>query len=186
MIEKHSNVKIKIMTSLANILVVFLVCGVLLCMARPVGGTRLLAVNSGNCGLVVTAEKRDDTGNLNPGDRKNSHILTLQNTNSTPLRYYFNIYRETRENSLDEILEITVTRGDEKLFQGLLSKFNEMDMGILEGFHSQVIDIFVYFPPETGNEYQGASVAVRFEFRSVCDQPAVSAGRKGCQIPAVE
>lgn len=104
---------------LAVIMVVLLVGTSLMVAAGPRSGLAL-EVDSGDCGLVVRAEKQDDTGNLNPGDAKNSHVLTAENTKNTPFRYYFNIkkvssiagyYREMVGRPLDHILELTVTRG---------------------------------------------------------------------------
>jgi LPXTG-motif cell wall-anchored protein len=167
----------KMLAPIATILIVLLVSSMLLIMTGP-GMSYAIDVNSGDCGLVVTASgELVDVTNLNPGDNKASYLIA-ENTKDMPLTYYFDIqkvgslngfYRGLIGKPLDEVLQITVKRGGVELFHGMLEDFVELDMGVLGGGESQQIDIAVsLYGPDVGNEYQGASVTVRFMFRSEC------------------
>lgn len=178
---------IKMMAPLATILIVLLVSSTLLFMADP-GTSYAIDVDSVDCGLVVTtSDEPMDVSNLNPGDNKSSYLI-VENTNATQLRYYFNIektgslkgfYRGLAGGSLDEVLQVTVARGGDELFHGLIDEFEELDMGELGGGESQQIDIMVHLSgPDVGNEYQGANVTVRFKFRSECTDTGTLEVRK--------
>ncbi|MBS4031500.1 MAG: hypothetical protein KGZ63_08785 [Clostridiales bacterium] len=177
--QRALNWNIKMMVPVATILIVLLVSSTLLIMAG-LSTSYAISVDNGDCGLVVTAsDKPVDVSNLKPGDNKASYLIA-ENTKATPLRYYFDIkktgslegfYRGLVGNPLDEVLQITVARGGEELFHGLVNEFEELDMGILDGHESQQIDITVHLSgPDVGNEYQGANVTVRFMFRSECTE----------------
>ena len=165
------------MASVATILIVAMVSSALLVMAGS-GVSFAIDVESGDCGLAVTASSEPvNVANLNPGDNKGSYLIA-ENTKDTPFRYYFDIektgslagfYKGLAGKPLDEVLQITVSRDGDELFHGLVNEFVELDMGILGGKESQRIDIKVHLDgPGVGNEYQGASVTVRFKFRAEC------------------
>ena len=173
-----SNVKkLKIISPIAMILLVLTVSGVLLALSGA-GRTFAFVVEGNDCGLEVrVAEEFTDVSNLNPGDTKDSY-LTVSNAGSGTFKYFFDIrkirstaggYRGQDGKPLDEILQMKVKRGDETLFEGLVSDFTEKDMGDLAAGGEQQLGISVYFPEEAGNEYQGADVTVQFKFRAICD-----------------
>ncbi len=173
--------KLKLISPIAMILLVLLVSGTLLIMSGA-GNTFAFVVEGSEIGLEVNvADEFTDVSNLNPGDTKGSY-LTVSNTGDGAFKYYFDIqkissragsYRGQAGKPLDEILEMTVKRGEEELFKGLVSEFREQfgdkgrDMGVLNKGESQQLDISVHLSgPETGNEYQGADVTVQFKFRA--------------------
>ena len=174
--DNHSNQKVKLAASLATILMVLITTVVILALPGPPRSFALV-VDSGDCGLVVEAsDEFVDTGNLNPGDLKRSYLVA-SNTKKSCLNYYFDIqitgsvageYPGLDGRHLEEVLVIKIEVDGVVLFEGLLTEFEEIDMGILMGYDSQRIDVSVYFPGEAGNEYQGASVSVVFKFRSEC------------------
>lgn len=176
--------RIKLAAPLATVLITVITIVILMTTAGT-GSSFTFMVHSEDCGLVVTtAEEAEDTDNLNPGDLTTA-LLLAENTKEDPLNYYFNIekvdsapgfYPGLEGRPLQEALEITIARGEEKDFQGTVSDFIEkyapggMEMGLLEGNTSQEIDISTYLPgPDTGNEFQNARVALRFEFRAECE-----------------
>ncbi|NLJ55549.1 MAG: LPXTG cell wall anchor domain-containing protein [Firmicutes bacterium] len=172
--------KLKLISPVITILIVLTV-SVLLLAAAGTGTTFAFVVEGGECGLTVTEEKGfiaggpNDVSNLNPGDTKGSY-LRVSNTGSETLGYFFSIEKISSKpgrggtgEPLDKILQLTVKRGGETLFTGLITDFNtELNMGNLAVGDEQQLDISVYFPGEAGNEYQGADVSVRFKLRAVC------------------
>lgn len=179
-----ANKKIKLILPFFIILTILLVSTVLLAMADFPTSYASLVVDSGDCGLVVDpSEDPVDTDNLNPGDIKTSY-LDVKNTKDITFKYYLDIqqvksiigsYPGLEGKHLEKVLKLKVERqleGEERevLFEGYLHQFEELDMGILEGYEEERIYITVELPgPETGNEYQGASLFTRFLFRSSCD-----------------
>jgi len=168
--------KFKPVASLVTILMVLIAITGLLVLAAP-RSSFAISVDSGNCGLTVeTPGDPVDVSNLNPGDTKSSYLI-VHNSKDTPFNYFFDIvktgstagqYPGLEGKHLDEIMIFTIERGGLILFQGLLSQFNELNMGTLSGNANQRIDVTVHFPPDAGNEYQGAGVSVLFKLRSVC------------------
>jgi len=178
--------KLKMISPIATILLVLLVSGTLLIMSGA-GSTFAAFVEGESYGLTVTVEEGfteggdNDVSNLTPGDTKSSY-LTVSNTGDGAFKYFFDIkkigsragsYRGQAGKPLDRVLEMTVNRGEEELFKGLVSEFREQfgekgrDMGVLNEGESQQLDISVHLSgPETGNEYQGADVTVQFKFRA--------------------
>ncbi len=174
--------KIKLISPVITILIVFSVC-VFLLIAAGAGSTFAFVVEGGEIGLNVSAaDEFTDVSNLNPGDTKDSY-LTVSNTGDAAFKYYFDIqkirsnagsYRGQAGKPLDEKLQMTVKRGGKELFKGLVAEFREQfgvsgrDMGVLGKGESQKLDISAHLSgPDTGNEYQGADVTVQFKFRAV-------------------
>lgn len=173
-----SNVKkLQLISPVVTILIVLSVSVLLLAIAGT-GSTFAFVVEGQNCGLKVTVEEGyTDVSNLNPGDTKGSYLM-VSNTGSGTFRYFFDIqrissnsgkYRGVTGEPLEKILQMTVKRGEETLFKGLVTEFKELGMGNLAAGDDQQLDISVYFPETAGNEYQGADVTVRFQFRAVCE-----------------
>lgn len=169
--------KVKMLQSVAMILVVLLVSATALVLASP-NNSFAFVMEGEDCGLVVTmAEEREKVDNLNPGDTKASYLIA-ENTGEGTFRYFFDIkktgslagfYRGLVGSPLDEVLELTVEHEGVVLFHGLVDAFEELDMGMLQPEESQQIDITVHLDgPDVGNEYQGANVTVQFMFRTEC------------------
>lgn len=173
----HKGVKIidtKILRTLFSVSMVILV------LIFAIDGQETLAFVNENdrCGLTVKAsESLVDTRNLNPGDRKVSYLV-VSNQKDTYLEYWLDIQVLDRTSGhypglvgayVDDILEITVERNGIVLFQGRVSEFEELKVGILPRNSSERLDVFIYLPgPETDNKYQGASSVISFSLRSVC------------------
>mgnify|MGYP000892791752 CR=1 FL=1 len=177
--------KLKMISPIATILLVLLVSGTLLIMSGA-GSTFAAFVDGESHGLTVTVEEGfteggdNDVSNLTPGDTKYSY-LTVSNEGTSRLRYYFDVievgskagsYRGEEGEHLKNILLMRIERGGQKLFEGNptvgeVIAFPEKDMGVLGVGEEERIDIWVDFPKEAGNEYQGSEVTVRFKFRAV-------------------
>ena len=196
--DNYMNRKVKLAASLGTILLVLITTAVILALPG-LPRSFALVVDSGDCGLVVEAsDEFVDTGNLNPGDSKSSYLVAI-NTKATALNYYFDLqithsvageYPGLEGRHLEEVLVIAIRVDGELVFEGLLTEFAEMDMGLLLGYENQRIDVSVYFPGESGNQFQAASVSVLFMFRSECssvsyyDETAYAKGDEAlCFIP---
>lgn len=169
--------KLKVASSIISIFVVVLTGAVLMFAGGP-HHSYAFVTSGKDCGLRVdVAPNYVDVTNLNPGDNKDSY-LTVHNDGEGQLTYYFDIaktggikgmYRGLTGGELDEKLVLTVERQGVTLYSGPVSGFSKLNMGSLAAGGSQQIDIKVHLPgAETGNEYQGASVTIKFEFSATC------------------
>lgn len=162
--------KLKVASSIISILVVVLT-GVVLLIAGGPHHTYAFVTSGAECGLEVTvAPEYVNVTNLNPGDNKGSYLM-VHNTNGTnQLTYFFKI-TEMPGGKLGEKLVLTVEYQGKELYSGPLSGFEEKYMGALAAGVKEKINIKIHLPgAETGNEYQGASVKVKFAFRANCDR----------------
>lgn len=172
--------RLKFASSVISIVVVLITCIALLLADNP-RYTHAFVVKGADCGLRVEASPDYvDVNNLNPGDKKSSY-LTVHNDGAKELTYFFEIektggkpgeYRGVAGRELAEKLEFTIERNGVLYFEGLVSEFNkEKQKGIkLAAGDQDKLDITVHLPgEETGNEYQGASVTVKFAFWATCN-----------------
>ncbi len=177
--KSQKNILLQGAVSLFTVLVTLLTVTLLLLTGAR--GSFAVVVDSSNCGLVVeVSDEPVHTGNLNPGDNKSSYLIA-RNIKEAPLNYWMDIeivsrtrgsYREQPGHFLEEVLQLTVRRDNQVLFDGFLSQFSELNMGALAGNAQQRIDVIAHLDgPAVGNAYQGASVSVVFKFRSSCTPP---------------
>ncbi len=189
--------KIRLLAPIATIMMVLLVSGALMVMAGTGRTSAAFVFDADGCGLEVHFPGWEEK-NLNPGDTK-SVTATVYNTEENPLAYFLTIvktgghtgiYGELKgiagypAKELEDVLEFTIRReGDPvPLFAGLLRDFiaeygrededgrvSGLSVGTITGEVSDRLIIAVHFPEESGNEYQGAGLNVKFLFRAECE-----------------
>ncbi|WP_444659655.1 hypothetical protein ACRQV7_04760 [Caproiciproducens sp. R2] len=123
-------------------------------------------------GLSITApDPAADVGNLNPGDTKSSRLL-LKNTGGYTLTVYMKMLIESESapngGSLADGMTLTVKDGGTYLTQGKLFRTADDDsvlVGKMGPGASKTLDFNVDLPGQgTGNQYQGASMQVKWVF----------------------
>ncbi|WP_236915150.1 LPXTG cell wall anchor domain-containing protein [Clostridium sp. Cult2] len=123
-------------------------------------------------GLVVEPanERLFDLTNLNPGDTKTAKI-TIKNNYNNPFNLYMRAERmgEAPADGADlfDILILTVTLKGNKIYEGPIKDFatSNIALGRFNTGSNEELIATVHLPgPETGNEYQGKSVDVKWIF----------------------
>jgi hypothetical protein len=151
---------------LAALLVFFLMQG----MAAGAGGYRAYKVEGSNNGLVVRSlDEPADIGNLNPGDTKGSR-LQLANTGSSKLKVYIRTditgEKTQKGGNLADILWLTIMDGSNKITDSTFRdahKAGNTYIGTMSAGTKKILEFSAGFPgEETGNEYQGSSMNVRW------------------------
>lgn len=128
---------------------------------------------SGNTnGLTIEAQPNGQgTGNLNPGDTKDSK-LKLTNTNSTDVKVWIKTNVTKRscfgEGDLAKVLHLLIKNGDTVITD---KSFNDADkegsifIGTMKPNEVIYLDFTVILPgPETDNKYQGCSIDANWTF----------------------
>ncbi len=128
--------------------------------------------------------------NMNPGDTEESTV-TVTKTGSASAELYFAweyiagnpVHGE--DGSLFDQLEMEILSGETVLFEGLMNEWeydrdnpsmedavnitDELEMDFMEQGDEITLDFKIYLPgPETGNEYQGATLETRLVFFTIC------------------
>ncbi|MBS3969219.1 MAG: hypothetical protein KGZ94_03760 [Clostridia bacterium] len=134
-----------------------------------------ISIEGNLCGLVIEAsDERVNTGNLNPGDLKNSSLF-LRNTGSVPLTLYIrtNILGEATLNggNLADVLNLYIADGtnviNNELFRAAAGRGNIL-IGTMPAGSEKIVDFSVAFPGSSGNEYQGATLKASWTFTTTC------------------
>ncbi|WP_028307934.1 hypothetical protein [Desulfitibacter alkalitolerans] len=145
-----------------------------------------ISIEGNVCGLVIQAsDEKVNTGNLNPGDLKNTSLL-LRNTGSVPLTLYIrtNILSEATLNGgkLADILNLYIADGsniiNNELFRSAAGRGNIL-IGTMPAGSEKTIDFSVVFPGGAGNEYQGATVKANWTFTTTCSTGGGGGGGGG-------
>lgn len=145
--------------------------------AQALGEPAYEIVGESNGLTIAVQSDYVDTGNLNPGDKKDSS-LTLTNTGEDTLTVYIRtdiISQETRGGGyLADVMRLTIKDGDtavndDEIFSDAAEKGN-IQIGRMAPGAVKILNFHVEFPAELpdgkdlGNEYQGASMNVKWVF----------------------
>jgi LPXTG-motif cell wall-anchored protein len=128
---------------------------------------------AGDSGLKIKLpEKTVDTGNLNPGDSKQS-CLELTNSGSETLTVYIrtnikaNSEKSPRGGNLADAMTLIIKDGGKTVAAGSVKEVSEEGnvlLGDLAPGADKIICFFTHFPAGAGNDYQGAAVTVNWTF----------------------
>ena len=138
-------------------------------------------------GLVIepSNKKLFDLSNLNPGDTKEVE-MTIKNQHSS----YFELFMRAerigsmpRDGNPDlfKQLIITVYLGDKEIYSGVMTDFatNNISLGRFKSKEIGKLRAVVHLPgKETGNEFQGESVDVKWIFIATMDTPPTEESEK--------
>lgn len=102
--------------------------------------------------------------NMQPGDETNSEY-TIINAGSEGFNYYVDFKFISGDAELYDILQMTLEKEGVIIYSGVMSEAaGRVTIGSLAGGEQSVIQMDVIFPWEAGNEYQGKTTTVAFEF----------------------
>ncbi|PWA08270.1 hypothetical protein DCC39_15150 [Pueribacillus theae] len=101
--------------------------------------------------------------NMKPGDWM-TRTLTIQNKGNQDFMYQSGAYFISGSKMLYNQLVMTVSAGDEILYEGKLSGFNGFEKRPLAHLEEEELTYTVEFPYESGNEFQGLTTKVAFHF----------------------
>lgn len=165
----RSKKPIKLITA---VLLATLLLGLGVVPAKATGGTGYEIVGESN-GLVIEAPlDPEDTGDLNPGDKKHSR-LKLTNNNSRAVTVYIRTVI-TDENTpqggadLADGMSLAIEDGDTVVCRGTFREAHDkgnISLGRMASGASKTLEFHTDLPgEETGNEYQGSSMKVKWVF----------------------
>ncbi|HHX23404.1 MAG: hypothetical protein ACOX2A_09740 [Tepidanaerobacteraceae bacterium] len=125
---------------------------------------------------IHVPKKTQDTGNLNPGDKKYSS-LKLVNTGSRPLHVYIrtNILSERapRGGRLSEVMTLVIKDKDNVItdhsFKDAAREGN-VYIGRMSPGAEKILDFYTDLPEEIGNDYQASSMRVNWTFTTQSDK----------------
>ncbi len=119
-----------------------------------------------------------DLNNLNPGDTKEG-ILTIKNNYSYTFRLFMNVERVSPvpledESDLFKQLSLVVFLDDVEIYLGPMNGFasSSIDLGRFSPGVLKELKATIYLPgPDTGNEFQGETLEIKWIFVAQADQP---------------
>lgn len=121
-------------------------------------------------GLIIepSGEKLFDLSNLNPGDRKSAK-LTIKNNYEDPFNLYMTAEKvgEIEKIDLFDQLELEITYQEDKIFEGIIKDFatENISLGKIDRGDIEELEAEIHLPgSETGNEFQGKSLEVKWIF----------------------
>lgn len=100
---------------------------------------------------------------MKPGDWM-TRTLTIQNKGNQDFMYQSGANFISGSEMLYNQLVMTVSTGDEILYEGKLSGFNGFEKRPLAHLEEEKLTYTVEFPYESGNEFQGLTTKVAFNF----------------------
>ncbi|MDG5787698.1 TasA family protein [Evansella sp. AB-P1] len=99
--------------------------------------------------------------NMKPGDWAQRE-LTIQNRGEQDFVYNMEVELTSGSEKLFNGLTLEINDANGLLFEGSLEEFNGIESRLLRTLHEEVLNMLVKFPSHLGNEYQGLEVEVEF------------------------
>lgn len=125
--------------------------------------------------IIPSSTKLFDLDRLNPGDTKEGKI-TIKNNYTSPFNLYMRAERMSpvSENSADlfKQLNLTVSLKGTVVYSGSMEDFaiSNILLGVFNPNDMEELKAIVHLPgPETGNEYQGTNVDVKWIFTATSE-----------------
>ena len=131
--------------------------------------------------IISSGSPLFDAGNMYPGDTEEAGI-TVRNQGEKPFYVMMGMERVDKAPAgpdLFDRLEMKITYLGNVAYEEKISGFSSCELGNFEPGDSRRLNISVHLPgPETGNEFQGKSVSVKFVFTAHRDRPPGPPGRE--------
>ncbi|WP_053366866.1 hypothetical protein [Bacillus sp. FJAT-27245] len=118
--------------------------------------------------------------NMAPGDKKTS-ILNVSNNGNLDFNYSVSSRQESGDQALFNKIQLTVSDGQGRLFQGPLSGLSQFALGTIAISEGRTLTFTAELPIETGNEAQGKSTSVAFDFTAIAHEDQIP--MDGCFEP---
>jgi hypothetical protein len=119
--------------------------------------------------------------NLAPGDKKTS-ILHVYNNGNLDFNYNVTSRQESGDINLYHKIILTVSDSQGLLYQGSLSGLSQFPLGTIVKAESKTLTFIAELPIDSGNEYQGKTATVAFDFTAVGHEEQLPIG-DGCFEP---
>ncbi|MGG3470167.1 hypothetical protein ABES02_22110 [Neobacillus pocheonensis] len=107
-----------------------------------------------------------NVGNMKPGDKETS-ILKVNNDGNLDFNYTVSSRKEFGDDYLYNQLLLKVSNSEGLLYEGSFKDFFNFPLGTIAAFGSNSLVFTVELPFETGNEAQGKSTKVAFDFIAI-------------------
>jgi hypothetical protein len=115
---------------------------------------------------TTPAEVLFNVGNMKPGDWTTS-ILKISNNGNLDFNYSVNSRQESGDLYLYKQFLLKVLGSEGTLYEGSLKDFHDFPLGTIAARGSNSLTFTVELPYETGNEAQGQSTSVAFDFTAI-------------------
>lgn len=135
--------------------------------------------------LTVNSHTTSTTtmNNMQPGDTMASDYKIINDGND-PFDYSVDFKFLSGDADLYDTLQMTLQKEGVIIYSGVMSEAaGRVTIGSLEGAEQEAIQMDVLFPPEAGNEFQGKTVSVAFEFTATAE-PAPTAEPTATPVPS--
>ncbi|MGI5851349.1 MAG: LPXTG cell wall anchor domain-containing protein [Clostridiales bacterium] len=160
--------------------IISLIIGYMVSYGMNISYAKDLVLVGRDKGLEIIPESRRlfNLTKLNPGDTYEAN-LTIENKYIAPFELFMRTERVSKipkegEADLFKQLLLTVYLGREEIYSGSMKDFAAANtsLGKFDVSDSQVLKAVVHLPgPETGNEFQGKSVNVKWIFIAQAAEP---------------
>jgi hypothetical protein len=156
----------KIVSSISIILGALLIVTSLLIMVKPeytyAANWKLIGDEAGikidAVGPLFTAD------NMAPGDNLSSSIK-VRNQGNYSFTFSVTTHKESGDDMMFEGLDMEITDGENtSLYRGKMNDLVQISMGSVSPGTERELVLIVSFPEESGNDYQGKSVSVKWTF----------------------
>ncbi|MFP7297969.1 TasA family protein [Neobacillus niacini] len=119
--------------------------------------------NEGKIDISTNPSMIFDIKNMKPGDEENS-TFTILNKGDFDFKYHIKAGHESGSIQLFNNLIFSIREGDNEIFNGPFNDFNVIESRILKKKTQEPLIFSVKLPIQSGNEYQGLSTKVKFDF----------------------
>lgn len=129
--------------------------------------------------------------NMQPGDTMASEY-TVINEGNERINYFVDFKFGSGDEDLFKILQMTLQKEGVILYSGVMSEAEgRVAVGSLAGSGREVIRMDVTFPLESGNEYQGKTTSVTFDFTASASpdptaEPSATPTASASPVPSAE
>lgn len=115
--------------------------------------------------------------NLAPGDQITADLI-VKNDGQIDFTYNISAYMDGGSELLYNILDLEVSDSNGRVFyNGKLKELNTVVLGVLAKGASNILKFKVSLPIDSGNEYQGLSMAASFRLNAEEHPPNISGGQ---------
>ncbi|MEH7332275.1 hypothetical protein V7161_06530 [Neobacillus drentensis] len=120
--------------------------------------------------------------NMSPGDKKTS-ILRVSNNGNLDFNYSVSSRQETGNVDLYNKILLKVSDSEGRLYEGPLNNFKDFPLGTIEIDGNESLTFTAELPVDSGNEIQGQSTKVAFDFTAIGHEEQIPIGDQCYEPP---
>lgn len=122
--------------------------------------------------------------NMAPGDKKIS-ILKVNNNGNLDFNYSVSSHQQSGDIDLYNKILLKVSDSEGRLYEGTLSGFLDFPLGTIEIGGNDSLTFTAEFPINTGNDLQGKSTTVAFDFTAIGHEEQIPIGDQCFEPPFI-